>query len=284
METIIRNKLLKNEIIRVANVYGNNAIVQRDFAEGLDVSQKCFQISDYACSITSATSIISKIEEISQSVYDVIAIVRGGGDRQSMEAFNNVSLSEQFINLKAVTVTAIGHSVDETLLDKLADKRFHLPHDYGSGLHAIVEKLSHEKSNSRALLIDEVKKDVTNQFSEQVKTLSEQLIKRNEEFQKLQDSSTKQIQDTQKNFTYQQKQREIEMDNYKKEISVLHEKNLQSVINEKTASLKAGMESLEKENSKLMKEMELNKGDYSKVIIALIVSLTIGFIVANLFK
>lgn len=129
-----------------------------------------------------------------------------------------------------------------------------------------------------------LKKDVTNQFSEQVKTLSEQLIKRNEEFQKLQDSSTKQIEDTQKNFTYQQKQREIEMDNYKKEISVLHEKNLQSVINEKTASLKAGMESLEKENSKLMKEMELNKGDYSKVIIAVIVSLIIGFIVANLFK
>lgn len=158
LETIIRNKLLKHEIIKVANVYGNNAIVQRDFAEGLDVSQKYFQISDYACSITSATSIISKIEEISQSDYDVIAIVRGGGDRQSMEAFNNVSLSEKFINLKAVTVTAIGHSVDETLLDKLADKRFHLPHDYGSGLHAIVEKLSHEKSNSRALLIDEVKK------------------------------------------------------------------------------------------------------------------------------
>ncbi|MBW7674182.1 hypothetical protein [Chryseobacterium chendengshani] len=74
-----------------------------------------------------------------------------------------------------VTVTAIGHTVDETLLDKLADKRFHLPHDYGSRLHAIAEKLSHERSNSRALLIDEVKKDVTKQFSEQVETLEKQL-------------------------------------------------------------------------------------------------------------
>lgn len=179
-----------------------------------------FQISEYTCSITSATSIISKLEEISQLNYDMIAIVRGGGDRQSMETFNNIRLSELFIDLGTVTVTAIGHTVDETLLDKLADKRFHLPHDYGAGLHAIVEKLSHEKSNSRALLIDEVKKDVSKQFSEQVKTLSEQLLKRNEEFQKLQESSTKQLQDVHKNFTEQQKQRQAEMENYKKRLPI----------------------------------------------------------------
>ena len=52
-----------------------------------------------------------------------------------METFNDLQLSELFITIEAVTVTAIGHTVDETLLDKLADKRFHLPHDYGAGLH-----------------------------------------------------------------------------------------------------------------------------------------------------
>lgn len=44
LETVIRNKILKEEPIRIANIFGNNAIVQRDFAEGLDVSQKYFQI------------------------------------------------------------------------------------------------------------------------------------------------------------------------------------------------------------------------------------------------
>lgn len=127
-------------------------------------------------------------------------------------------------------------------MDKLADKRFHLPHDYGAGLHAIVENLLHEKSNSRALLIDEVKKDVSKQFTEQVKTLSEQLAKKTEEFQKLQELSSKQLLDTQKNFAEQQKQRQLEMDNYKKAISALYEKNLQSVINEKTASMNAQLE------------------------------------------
>lgn len=182
LESIIRNKLLKDEPVRIANIYGNNAIVQKDFAEGLDISQKYFQVSEYTCSITSSTSIAEKLEEVSESGYDIIALVRGGGDRQSMEVFNDIVLSELFIALEAVTVTAIGHTVDETLLDKLADKRFHLPHDYGAGLHSIVEKLSHEKSNSRALVIDEVKKDVGKQFAEQVLTLEKQLKKKNDEF------------------------------------------------------------------------------------------------------
>lgn len=182
LETVIREKILKDEPIRIANIYGNNAIVQRDFAEGLDVSQKYFQVSEYTCSITSSTSIVSKLEEVSALGYDIIALVRGGGDKQSMETFNDLQLSEQFITIEAVTVTAIGHTVDETLLDKLADKRFHLPHDYGAGLHSIVEKLSHEKSNSRALLIDEVKKDVGKQFAEQVLTLEKQLKAKNDEF------------------------------------------------------------------------------------------------------
>ncbi|KFC19638.1 hypothetical protein [Chryseobacterium sp. FH1] len=67
-------------------------------------------------------------------------------------------------------------------MERLADKLFHLPHDYGAGLHTTAEKLSHERSNSRALLIDEVKKDVTRQFSEQVETLEKQLKKKNEAF------------------------------------------------------------------------------------------------------
>lgn len=205
LETLIRDKMLKDEKIRIANIYGNNAIVQKDFSEGLDVSGQYFEIDDHSCNITSSTAIISKLKDISPLDYDIVALVRGGGDRQSMETFNNIQLSELFIELNTVTITAIGHTVDETLLDKLADKRFHLPHDYGAGLHAIAEKLSHEHSNSRALLIDEVKKDVSKQFSEQVKTLTEQLSERNEEFQKLQESSVKQLQDTQKNFTEQEK-------------------------------------------------------------------------------
>lgn len=281
LETLIRDKMLKDEKIRIANIYGNNAIVQKDFSEGLDVSGQYFEIDDYSCNITSSTAIISKLKDISPLDYDIVALVRGGGDRQSMETFNNIQLSELFIEINTVTITAIGHTVDETLLDKSADKRFHLPHDYGAGLHAIAEKLSHERSNSRALLIDEVKKDVSKQFSEQVKTLTEQLSKRNEEFQKLQESSVKQLQDTQKNFTEQEKQRKEEMDSYKKEITALHERNMQSAINEKTASMKVRLETLNQDNIRLSQELQSSKTDYIKITLAFILALFIGFVLAK---
>ncbi|WP_343658844.1 exodeoxyribonuclease VII large subunit [Chryseobacterium sp.] len=282
LETLIREKMLKDEKVKIANIYGNNAIVQKDFSEGLDVSVQYFEIDDHSCNITSSTAIISKLNEISSMDYDIVALVRGGGDRQSMETFNNIQLSELFIGLNSVTITAIGHTVDETLLDKLADKRFHLPHDYGAGLHAIAEKLSLERSNSRALLIDEVKKDVSKQFSEQVKTLTEQLSKRNEEFQKLQESSVKQLQDTQKNFSEQEKQRKEELESYKKEISALHEKNIISVVNERTAALSVKMESLQNENQRLKTETENNKNNLFKIIIAAIIAMIIGFLLAKI--
>lgn len=311
LETLVRNKMLKDEKIRIINIYGNNAIVQKDFYEGLDVSVKYFDISDDSCNITSSTAIISKLKEISALDYDIVALVRGGGDRQSMETFNDISLSEVFITMAPITVTAIGHSVDETLLDKLADKRFHLPHDYGAGLHSIAEKLSHEKSNSRALLIDEVKKDVTKQFSEQVETLEKQLKKkneefteaqktykeqiethnktfadqlkvRNEEFQKLQKSSTEQLEGMQKSFQEQQKQRQQEMENYKKEMAVLYEKNVKSSINERTASLNTTVETLRQENARLNQEVHSSKNDYVKIIIAFLLALVIGFMLAKI--
>lgn len=311
LETLIRDKMLKDEKIKVANIYGNNAIVQKDFSEGLDVSSPYFDIDNYSCNITSPTAIIATLKEISALDHDIIALVRGGGDRQSMETFNDLTLSELFIEMKPVTVTAIGHTVDETLLDKLADKRFHLPHDYGVGLHTIAEKLSHERSNSRALLIDEVKKDVTKQFYEQVETLEKQLKKkneefteaqkiykeqseahnktfadqlkvRNEEFEKLQSSSSKQLEEMQKNFQEQQKQRLAEMESYKKEIAVLHEKNVQSAINEKTSSLQVNLETLKQENFRLNQEVQNNKTDYVKIIIAFVLALVIGFVLAKL--
>ena len=137
--------MLKGEKIRIANIYGNNAIVQKDFAEGLDVSSLYYEIDNYSCNITWATAILSILKELSLKNYDIIGLVRGGGDRQSLETFNDLSLSEQFITMDALMVTAIGHTVDETILDRLADKRFHLPHDYGVGLHVIAEKLFQEK-------------------------------------------------------------------------------------------------------------------------------------------
>ncbi|WP_373709234.1 exodeoxyribonuclease VII large subunit [Kaistella sp.] len=340
LDTLIRTKLLNNEIVRVANIYGHNAIVQKDFSEGLDVSQKYFEIVEYTCNITSPTSILTQLSELLNLNYDIIALVRGGGDKQSFEVFNDSTLAEYFISLNSISVTAIGHTVNESLLDKLADRRFHLPHDYGAGLHLIVDKLVQEKSNSRALLIDEVKKDISKQFIEQVKTLdsqlkkkneefveaqktykeqvenqtksfndqlkirneeveklkkeitethekrvrtlSEQLTKKNEEFQKFQESSTKQLQDLQKNFQEQQKQRLEEMANYKREISILHDKNMQSTVDAQTAKLRANLNNASTEITELRATLAKKKFNIIHFIIAVLLGALLGYFILRL--
>ncbi|KFC19639.1 hypothetical protein [Chryseobacterium sp. FH1] len=85
-----------------------------------------------------------------------------------------------------------------------------------------------------------------------------------EEFLKLQVTSWKQLEDLQKNFQEQQKQRQAEMESYKKEIAVLHEKNVQSSINEKTSSLQVNLETLKQENFRLNQEVQNSKTDYVK--------------------
>ena len=234
LENLIRTKILNNETVKVANIYGHSAIVQKDFNEGLDVSQKYFHITDYTCNITSSTSIASQLSEIRDQDYDVIALVRGGGDKQSFEVFNDPALAEVFIGLNAVSVTAIGHTVNESLLDKLADRRFHLPHDYGAGIHFIVDKLMQEKSNSRAILIDEVKKDITKQFEEQVKTLEGQLKKKNEEFIEAQKTFKESVEKQTKTFNDQLKVRNEEVEKLKLDLSKKHDEQVKTLSNQLT--------------------------------------------------
>ncbi|SNV31974.1 exodeoxyribonuclease VII large subunit [Chryseobacterium taklimakanense] len=283
LQTLIREKILSGQKIRIANIYGHNAIVQRDFSEGLDVSSTEFEITDFTCNITSTTSIISQLNNVSSGDFDIIALVRGGGDRQSFEVFNDLALAEKFIDLPALTVTALGHTVDETLLDKLSDRRFHLPHDYGASLHVIVNKLVEEKSNSRALLIEEVKKDVTKQFEEQVKTLSEQLGNKNKEFEKLQEDSAKQISKQTETVHKQMKMQAEEMEKYKSEIASLHEKNIKEAVRSETASLSAKLDIISLENSSLKEDIRSRKKtNIWLYLILIILGLVVGILLSKL--
>lgn len=276
LETLIREKIGRNEIVRVANIYGHNAIVQRDFYEGLGIASKNFTFDDYTCNITSATSIYDKLVEINTKSYDIIGLVRGGGDKQSFDAFDDIKLARYFINLKAISITAIGHTVDETLLDKLSDKRYNLPLDYGVGLYNIVEKLTLEKSNSRAILIDEVKKDVQKQFLEQVKTLENQLNKRNLEFKTLQESSQKSVKDLSEEIQKMNLVRSIEIEKTKKDLELLHQKHTKVVLENERNKNNLQIQKLNQEINTLKNQAEVT--NESPILIFVIIALAIGLI------
>lgn len=130
--------------------------------------------------------------------------------------------------------------------------------------------------------LTEAQKTYKEQTENQSKTFADQLKVRNEEFEKLQASSAQELEALQKNFQEQQKQRFAELEDYKKEIAVMHERNIQSAVNEKTASLLSNLEAVQQKNVRLIEKAMKGKSNRTVILIPIIIALLIGFILAKI--
>ena len=74
-------------------------------------------------SIISALKITNTIEEN----IDVVVLARGGGSNEDLWIFNDPDIAKALFDVKFPTISAIGHEVDTTLCDFVADKRAETP-------------------------------------------------------------------------------------------------------------------------------------------------------------
>ena len=179
VEAKIRDSVYENKKLRIANIYGESAIVDKDFQRGISGAVVNFEIQNFRCNLSQPVKIVETLKGISNMGYDIIAIVRGGGE---LSALNDPTIASQVLKLSCVFVCAIGHAVNETLLDKIADKSFELPLHYGVKLREIVERANEDLTNSKSVLLNKVRTEVAKSFTdtlkaneEQVKLLKEQL-------------------------------------------------------------------------------------------------------------
>jgi hypothetical protein len=182
LEFLVKSHIYKNEVFQILNLYGNNAIVNKDFEKGLAEAAPRFKITEHRCNFSSAGEIRECLNALAGSSFNAVAIVRGGGDAASLEIFNDPALGAASLNLQPLLITALGHTVNETLLDKLADKKFALPHDYGNTLKVWVDAATEEQSKSKSIFINQVRTDLTRTFHDQIASLQNQLLTRNKEF------------------------------------------------------------------------------------------------------
>jgi len=229
LEAVVKEHIYNNTQLKIANIFGTSAIVDKDFELGIGEAAVRFSISKHRCSITSKTDLISTIKKLNLMDYDVIAIVRGGGDKSSLEIYNDPELGYEAVNIKPILVTALGHEVNETLLDKIADKKFALPHDYGNKLKGWVDEAIQEQSKSKSLFIEQVKKDLTKTFDEQITTLKKQLEIKNKEFETAQIKFKEMVEQNQKD---------------KGEIIKAKEKSFEEIVKSLNEQIKAKEESL----------------------------------------
>lgn len=71
--------------------------------------------------IDSATSIAQALDRLEELNLDCIVITRGGGSEEDLSTFNNEDIIKKVFTLKTPVISAIGHKIDTTLIDLVAD-------------------------------------------------------------------------------------------------------------------------------------------------------------------
>ena len=236
LEYIIKESVHKNKPFRIVNIYGSTSIVPKDFEKGIAESTTRYIITDSRCNLSSKSEILNQLRKHNNSQFDAIALVRGGGDKAAMEVLNDSEIAEEILKLQPLFISALGHVVNECLIDKVADKKFHLPFDYGNSLKTYVDDAVTEQSKSKSLFIEQVKKDLTKTFEDQIKTKDEAL----------------------------------------KNLQKSYEENSKQLVKMATAEMQTKFDAMKVENSRLNEQLKQSSQTGSNLIIWIIVALAIG--------
>lgn len=74
-----------------------------------------------------AKEIIEALKSLDESNLDVILLVRGGGSIEDLWAFNDETLARTIFEMKTPVVSGVGHEIDYTIVDFVADYRAPTP-------------------------------------------------------------------------------------------------------------------------------------------------------------
>ncbi len=116
--------------MNIALVTGNNTAAREDALITLKKRWPVAKLYEYPCPVQgmdASPRIIEALQKADNNGHEVILLVRGGGSLEDLWCFNDEALAKCIYDLKTPVITGIGHEIDFTIADYVADLRANTP-------------------------------------------------------------------------------------------------------------------------------------------------------------
>lgn len=188
VDAILEDKLFRDERPKVALVFASTSITMADFNAGVNAAAVKIDFTEQRQSFGNAAVLAAFLRQQDTAQYDVIALIRGGGN--GIEALDEIEVLKAVSEMKTPVICAIGHVGEELFMKSIADKVAPTPNGLGQYFSEMVERVTAKRNNSRAALVEEVKKQFQKQIEESNKK-NKELLTQIEKMTKQQQEQTK---------------------------------------------------------------------------------------------
>ncbi len=116
--------------LRVGLITAAGSAAERDFRSGLEASPYRFVVELVGCRMQGEQTelqVTAALQELAQRGVDVIVLTRGGGSRGDLSWFDQRGIAVAIATCPVPVVTAIGHEIDRSIADVVAQRSCKTP-------------------------------------------------------------------------------------------------------------------------------------------------------------
>jgi exodeoxyribonuclease VII large subunit len=170
-DSFIRKRLFEQQPIQVTILVGQGAIIDQDIKHQVKEAAVAYQFHYIRVNLSQPAEIVKALQ--THDGANILVVARGGGD--NLQVFDNPALGETALSLRSIFITALGHTADDPLLQRLADKSFITPTALGQYFHDLYNKTIEDFHDSKAKLIGDLSKQIDLNYQQKLHDLENRL-------------------------------------------------------------------------------------------------------------
>ena len=245
VDSILENKLFVNQRPKVALIYADTSITNSDFEKGLAAAKSSIDFVESRISFANSQALCTLLKSLDSQDYDLIVIIRGGGS--GIEKLDDIAVVETLTNLTTAWIYGVGHEKENLFIRNIADKVIPIPFALGTYFRDTVENVIQKRNNSRAVLVQEVKK----QYEKQIEDSNKKNQELTKQLESLQKQNKEQAETSQKQIAALTKAHEESQKQMKNQAE-----QFQKATEEAQKQAKSQSEAAEKVNKELQERLE----------------------------